>query len=175
MEEGITMTVEEAIVTALQYENKVRDHYLWATSEAGDPQGKFFFEMLAKEEQGHVDYLESRLQQWRSEGKLKADPLQTVIPSPNFLADGLKMLKTSKEARDYSDDYKRLFTALKLEEEVSVFYKGLVDTLENTEAKAMFGRFLEIEDGHTAIVQAEVDVLTKTGFFYDFQEFNLEE
>ena len=51
------MTVEEAIVTALQYETKVRDHYLWATSEAGDPQGKVFFEMLAKEEQGHVDYL----------------------------------------------------------------------------------------------------------------------
>lgn len=169
------LTVEEAIVTALQYENKVRDHYIWAAEKAEDPKGKAFFETLAKEEQGHVDYLETRLLQWRSEGKLKAEPLQTAIPSPNFLAEGLQMLKASKEARDYSDDYKRLFTALKLEEEVSVYYKGLVDTLENPEAKAMFGRFLEIEDGHTAIVQAEVDVLTKTGFFYDFQEFNLEE
>jgi len=169
------MTVEEAIVTALKYENKVRDHYTWAASKAGDPKGQAFFETLAKEEQGHVDYLESRLSQWKSEGKLKADPLETVIKTPNFLADGLQMLKASKETRDYSDDYKRLFTALKLEEEVSVYYKGLVDTLENPEAKAMFGRFLEIEDGHTAIVQAEVDVLTKTGFFYDFQEFNLEE
>ncbi len=38
----------------------------------------------------------------------------------------------------------------------------------------MFNRFLEIEDGHTAIVQAEVDVLTRTGYFFDFQEFTLD-
>ncbi len=169
------MKVEEAIVTALQYENKVRDHYIWAASESGDPKGKQFFDVLAREEQGHVDYLESRLAQWRSEKTLSADPIKSVIPSPDFLQKGLEMIKASKEARDYSDDYKRLFTALKLEEEVSLYYKGLVDTLEDKDAKAMFGRFLEIEDGHTAIVQAEVDVLTRTGFFYDFQEFNLEE
>ena len=169
------MTVEEAIVTALQYENKVRDHYTWAASGSSDPKGKLFFEVLAREEQGHVDYLESRLKQWREEGVLAADPLQTVIPSPQFLADGIARLKASKETKDYGDDFKRLFAALQLEEEVSVFYKGLVDSLGHPEATAMFQRFLEIEDGHTAIVQAEVDVLTKTGYFYDFQEFNLEE
>ena len=169
------MTVDEAIVTALQYENKVRDHYQWAASEAGEPKGQRFFEALAKEEQGHVDYLDSRLKQWRAEGKLSADPIGTVIPAPDFLQKGLEMIKASQEKRDYSDDYKRLFTALKLEEEVSTYYKGLVETLSDPNAKAMFGRFLEIEDGHTAIVQAEVDVLTRTGYFYEFQEFNLEE
>jgi rubrerythrin len=169
------MTVEEAIVTALQHENRVRDHYAWAAEQAGDPKGKKFFEVLAREEQGHVDYLESRLTQWRAEGQLAAEPLKTVIPSPDFLAEGMKMLQTAKETKDHSDDYKRLFTALQLEEEVSVFYKGLVENLENPEAKAMFQRFLEIEDGHTSIVQAEVDVLTRTGYFYDFQEFNLED
>jgi rubrerythrin len=169
------MTVEEAIVTALQYENKVRDHYLWAASEAKDPKGQTFFGALAKEEQGHVDYLESRLAHWRSEGKLAADPLTTLLPSSDYLARGIQMMKASKETHDYADDYKRLFTALKLEEEVSVYYRGLVDTLEDKDAKAMFARFLEIEDGHTSIVQAEVDVLTRTGYFFDFQEFNLEE
>ncbi len=169
------MNVEEAIVTALQHETKVRDHYLWAAAEAGDPKGKSFFEILAREEQGHMDYLESRLAQWKAEARVTAEPLKTVIPSADFLAQGAKMLQESKQGRDYSDDYKRLFTALKLEEEVSVFYKGLVETLTDPVAKTMFQRFLEIEDGHTAIVQAEVDVLTRTGYFYDFQEFNLEE
>lgn len=169
------MTVDEAIVTALKYENRVRDHYQWAASEAGEPKGKRFFEALAKEEQGHVDYLESRLVQWRAEQKLSADPLGTTLPSPDFLQRGMVMMKTSQVTRDYSDDYKRLFTALKLEEEVSEFYKGLVASLDSVEARAMFQKFLDIEDGHTAIVQAEVDVLTRTGYFYDFQEFNLEE
>jgi rubrerythrin len=168
------MTVEEAIRTALDYEQKVRDHYLWAAQQAKDEKGKTFFQTLAREEQGHVDYLTSRLDTWLKDGVLKAEPLETVLPSQQFLEEGVKQLRASAEERDYKDDYRRLFTALKLEEEVSDYYKGLVATLEDEEAKTMFRRFLEIEDGHTAIVQLEVDVLTRTGFFFDFQEFNLE-
>lgn len=169
------MNVDEAIVTALEHETKVRDHYRWAAEQSKDPKGKTFFDVLAKEEQGHVEYLTSRLAMWRESGKLDAPPIGTVIPSADWVAKGAAMLKESAEKRDYADDYRRLFTALKLEEEVSEFYKGLVEKLAEPDAKALFARFLEIEDGHTAIVQAEVDVLTKTGYFYDFQEFNLED
>lgn len=38
----------------------------------------------------------------------------------------------------------------------------------------MFRHFLEIEDGHTAIVQAEIDALEGNGFWFDFAEFDLE-
>lgn len=169
------MTVEEAIVTALEHEKKVRDHYAWAAEKAGDPKGVSFFGTLAREEQGHVDYLLSRLEAWRQSGVLSADPIKTILPSSDFVARGAAMLSDSASSRDYSDDQRRLFTALKLEEEVSAFYRSLVETLDHPEAKEMFARFLEIEDGHTAIVEAEKDVLTRTGFFYDFQEFNLEE
>ena len=34
--------------------------------------------------------------------------------------------------------------------------------------------FLGIEQGHQAIVQAEIDALSGLGFWFDFQEFNLE-
>lgn len=169
------MTVEEAILAALEYEKKVRDHYVWAAEQSKDEKGKNFFGVLAKEEQGHVDYLESRLGVLKEGKRLDAPALATVIPSKDWVAKGAQMLKESAEKREYQDDYRRLFTALKLEEEVSDFYKNLVATLEDATAKAMFARFLEIEDGHTAIVQAEVDVMTKTGYFYEFQEFNLEE
>jgi rubrerythrin len=168
------MNVEEAIITALEYEKKVRDHYAKAAQESTEPKGRNFFAALAREEQGHVEYLTARLAMWRDEQKLDASPLGTTLPDPGWVAQGAKVLEDSKESRDYSDDYRRLFTALKLEDEVSEFYKHLVETLEEPQAKAMFSRFLEIEDGHTAIVQTEVDVLTRTGFFYDFQEFNLE-
>ncbi|MEW6758369.1 MAG: ferritin family protein [Acidobacteriota bacterium] len=169
------MNVEESIVTALEYEQKVRDHYLWAARESKDPKGKAFFETLAREEQGHVDFLGSRLEEWRKSGVLSDQPLETTLPSKDFVEAGAKVLASSQGTRDYQDDYRRLFTALKLEEEVSQFYKGLVASLEDPRAKAMYQRFLEIEDGHTAIVQAETDVLTRTGYFFEFQEFNLEE
>ena len=38
----------------------------------------------------------------------------------------------------------------------------------------MFARFLEIEDGHVAIVQAELDFISDNGFWFDFQEFDME-
>ncbi len=168
------MNIEESIVTALEYEKKVRDHYLWAARETDDERSRTFFNTLAKEEQGHVDYLESRLSEWKDKGVLSSEPLKTVLPSKEFIEKGISKLEKSAETRDYQDDYRRLFTALKLEDEVSAYYKQLVDSIDDADAAAMFNRFLEIEDGHTAIVQAEVDVLTRTGYFFDFQEFTLD-
>jgi rubrerythrin len=168
------VNIEESIVTALEYEKKVRDHYLWAARETDDARSKGFFETLAKEEQGHVDYLESRLAEWKDKGVLSPEPLNTILPSKEFIEQGVAKLKDSAASRDYQDDYRRLFTALKLEDEVSAYYKKLVDSIDDAEARTMFNRFLEIEDGHTAIVQAEVDVLTRTGYFFDFQEFTLD-
>ena len=62
--------------------------------------------------------------------------------------------------------------ALALEQETSAFYGSLVDELG--EDGKLFARFMEIEEGHLAIVQAELDYLNKTGTFFDFQEFTLE-
>jgi hypothetical protein len=38
----------------------------------------------------------------------------------------------------------------------------------------LFSRFLEIEDGHAAIVQAEMDSVNQSGFWFDLKEFDLE-
>ncbi len=79
------MNIEESIVTALEYEKKVRDHYLWAAQETDDERSRNFFKTLAKEEQGHVDYLESRLSEWKDRGVISAEPLKTVLPSKEFI------------------------------------------------------------------------------------------
>ena len=42
------------------------------------------------------------------------------------------------------------------------------------EERALFQRFLEIEDGHHAIVQAELDAVQGLGYWFDVQEFKLE-
>lgn len=49
----IMMTLEKAIKTALEYENKVRDAYVEFTGKVTDPEGKRVFEVLGREEQEH--------------------------------------------------------------------------------------------------------------------------
>jgi hypothetical protein len=38
----------------------------------------------------------------------------------------------------------------------------------------MFARFLEIEERHIAAVQMQLDYLTKTGYWFDRKEFDME-
>ena len=42
------------------------------------------------------------------------------------------------------------------------------------EGQNLFSRFLEIEEGHGAIVQAEIDNVKRLGFWFDLKEFDLE-
>jgi rubrerythrin len=66
-----------------------------------------------------------------------------------------------------------LSKALQVEVETSAFYRQLVGKMTG-DARAMFARFQEIEDGHIAAVQAELDYISHTGFWFDFQEFDME-
>ena len=74
------MTLEEAIKTAIGYEEKVRDVYHSAMSAATNDVGKRVFKMLAKEEQGHVEYLHDKLKEWQESGTVTSGACQTVSP-----------------------------------------------------------------------------------------------
>lgn len=80
------MTIEKAIQTAIEFESQVRDMYQGAAKEAVDPVGKRVFTVLADEEQGHVDYLQSRLEEWRKTGKVNPGALETAVPSREVIA-----------------------------------------------------------------------------------------
>jgi len=167
------MNIEKALISALDYENRVRDHYYFAAKSTPDERGKSIFTALGDEEQGHVDYLTSRLTQWREAKILDSVKLKSALPTREWLARGKGKMRRITLQRDYSNEIQMLKDALKLEREVSDHYRTLVSNVEG-EAQQMFGRFLEIENAHTMIVQAEIDALEGTGFWFDFQEFNLE-
>jgi len=167
------MTLEEAIVTSLDFENRVRDYYLRAADQTDDPRGKDVFMALAEEEQSHVDYLKSRLDQWRKTGKVSAPTLATTLPDAAWLKEGKIKMSAVAFKRDYSQEIALLRDSAKLEDDISELYKKLVRELPSDQA-TMFRRFLEIEDGHTAIVEAEIDALQKDGFWFSLREFDLE-
>jgi len=97
-----------------------------------------------------------------------------VLPTREFIAAArAKVEKGPEPTIAVEGELELLKKALELERAASGFYRELVGTL-GTENRAMFARFLEIESGHLAIVQAEIDAVTGTGTWFDFMEISLE-
>ena len=166
------MTIEEAIRTAIEFENNVRDVYREAVENAVDETGKRVFGVLADEEQGHVDYLESRLAEWRHTGRVNPVALETAGPSRAALAEAAQRVSSGMSEADRGTELKLLGKALEAERKTSAFYQRMVAELP-LEGQKLFARFVEIENGHVAIVQAEIDSLTGTGAWFDVMEVKL--
>lgn len=167
------MTLEEAIKTAIQYETKILGVYRAAAHKVSEPAGKSFLETMADDEQRHLDYLMDRLEHWKQTGKLTLPKLETAIPPSETIAKQMRQFKSemSKEARG---DQKRILSrALRVEIETSEFYENMVSEMAG-KSQALFARFLVIENRHIAAVQMQLDYATKTGYWFDMKEFDME-
>jgi rubrerythrin len=169
------MKLDQAIRTALEYEGGVHRTYLEAMNKTPDKKGRRVFELLCEEEKQHIDYLESRLDEWQRTGKIRLKKLATAIPLRKNIEKSLEDLNrtvTPQRTRQILE-LDLLKKALEAEVKTSSFFKEMVRSLD-AEGQEMFGRFVEIEDGHIAIVQAEIDSLSNLGFWFDMPEFRLE-
>lgn len=169
------MTLEEAIKTALEYEGKVHRVYLEALNADIGEEGKRVFRALCDEEKRHLEYLRSRLDEWQNRGELREEFLETAIPGRRAIDEGVSRLRkrlSGGRKTKHDIDLEMLQRALQVEEETSNFYQEMVRTLDET-GRLLFQRFVEIEEGHKAIVQAEIDYLRGTGFWFDIQEFKM--
>jgi rubrerythrin len=167
------VTVEEAIRTSIVYETKVRDVYFGAVDAAKREDAKRVFQLMADEEQRHVDYLEAKLQQWNEDGTVTADGLTTSVPSAETIERGIETLEEKVGGKEGTVELQWLRKAHGVERETSDFYQRMVNELPD-EAKGLFKRFLEIEEGHLALVQAQIDQALGTGYWFDVREFDLE-
>lgn len=171
------MRLDRAIEQAIRYETRVRDRYLQAAAQTEAPEGKRALDTLAREEQGHLDYLNSRLGEWSRTGRVRAEPVPAVFIPYAELYRSLERLKKmrleKKPGGPVATESELLELALQAERETFAFYQSMVDTLEE-EGKALFAPFLDIERGHELIVQAELDHLRGLGYWFDLREFDLE-
>ena len=167
------MTLEEAIQKAIAYELKIRDIYRQAAEAAPDPVGRRIFSALENDENNHVAYLRDRLRQWRETGRLAVKELKSAIPPQETIEREMGKIKTRMSREDRKNEKQMLSKALAVEVETSDFYRKMVGEMSQ-EGRRMFGRFLEIEEGHIAMVQAELDYLSHTGYWLDFKEFGME-
>lgn len=167
------MNLEEALRTAIDYETRIENLYREAVDTVADASGKRILTMLAEDEAGHVAFLEKRLATWQASGRLSTEGLAPVLPTPDRIHDHVASLRPNMVRESLGDDKELLSRALTLEMETSAFYREMARTMEG-EARDLFARFQEIEDGHIAAVEAELNFLARTGFWFDFQEFDME-
>lgn len=168
------MKLSEAIKTALEYENRVCEVYAEAVQRATDPKARKVFHTLSEEEKGHVAYLEHCLSQWENDGVLSDEHLETAVPAAEKIRMGVARLHEELgQGTLEGEEVEMLRRALEVEVETSAFYEKMVRVLD-PEYRLFFRRFLEIEEGHKAIVQAEIDTVTGLGYWFDMQEFDLE-
>jgi rubrerythrin len=170
------MDLEKAIKTAIEFETRVKAVYKEASEQVTNPVGKKVFEALAEEEQGHLDYLNYKLDEWKTDGKLTPTNLGTKMPKREAIESETKKIEgkvhSHDEDRSKNTELKMLNNALAVETETGNFYKQMVRELP-AEGQELFARFVEIEEGHLAIVQAEIDYISGPGYWFDFREFDL--
>jgi rubrerythrin len=167
------VTVEEAIRTAIELEARVRDVYVEAAERTGQDEGERLFRLMADEEQRHLDYLEAKLAQWAEERSVSPERLETAVPAADLVREEVERLKEDVGGKPGRVEMEFLRKALAVERETSEFYARVVAELPG-EASRLFRRFMEIEEGHLALVQAQIDAAAGTGYWFDVREFNLE-
>jgi rubrerythrin len=167
------MNSQEFFMTALQYEEKIRDLYRSADEIVDDERGKAIFRALADDEQSHVDFLRYSLEQLKANGTIDINQLQTSIPTIKQLESRIEKLKVNIPTQMLGDIKSVLGSALVLEKETSAFYR---DTCSKTEGeiKTIFEKFLEIEERHVDVVQIELDHAQHNGMWFNFMEVDLE-
>jgi rubrerythrin len=170
----MALGLDEAIKTAIEFEKKVYQVYESAKDKIADPVGQRVFKQLSLEEAQHVSYLQHRLDEWKADGHINIEDLSTVVPDKERIAAGRDTLSRTLQRGDAaSSELEYLKSAFEVEKETSTFYRRMVSELSG-EGQELFSRFMEIEEGHVAIVQAEIDTVQGMGFWFDFMEFDLE-
>lgn len=168
-------TTLKAIETAIQIEKDGLAFYSEVAKQISDPSGKKMFQSLARDEAAHLKLFEDARQVLLERGNwLSPEQVAVISPgefnhSPVFpKGDQAKAIEIPKRELD------ALQRGIQAEEASIAFYSQEMDKTDDADGKAMYAYLVQQEEGHRTILQGEYDYLTRTGFWFDVQEFNLE-
>jgi len=156
--------------TALEYETNIEKLYREGSQRIKDAAGSKIFSMLANEEMNHIKYLSDLLSHYEEHGEIRIDQIKEEQPKKKDIIQEVSKIKS--EIVDIKDDYSLslLRKALEMEKKTTEFYKEMTSTTDDDKLKAIFKEFLEIEESHTLLVQAQIDAIIQNGYWFDFLE-----
>ncbi|MEO0116699.1 MAG: ferritin family protein [candidate division WOR-3 bacterium] len=162
----------QPILFAIGEEKKALITYLRFAYQTKNPKGKDMFIRLAMDEFEHMEGLSAELisleskDQWCSY-EIPVSEVEDLVPR-------LSGKEMETEGEKGVDDLTALRVALKLEESAIKFYRGEKEKAEDEIARKFWQRLEEMEIAHYDLIQAEIDNITKTGFWFGIREFTVE-
>ncbi|KYK34447.1 MAG: ferritin family protein [Theionarchaea archaeon] len=141
------------LATALELERKGFTFYSEAAKKTENETGKKMFSQLAKEEEEHI-------------GKIKK-MFSNLYPQNNHKEIPL----FNAEISEYSGEIDAIRIGIDMEKKSIEFYKNRA----KGNLKSLFNELIEFEKEHLELLQAELDYVQKTGFWFDYFESSLED
>jgi len=165
-------TAVTALKTAIEIEENGLDAFLKYARQTKDVTGKNMFIRLAMDENEHRRIIEKQLN-----NLMEGIPLKIVEIGKSEIEQVLpKIREKQQQTRGESGllEIDALNTALDLERKAAKFFRDQADLVDDAEVKAMFIRLAEWEDAHFDLIQAELDSIQGTGFWFGIPEFQMD-
>ncbi len=162
----------KALEIALSTEKNGLKTYINFAYRTRDESGKNMFIRLAADEFEHMTILEKQRESIQEKEcwvavKLEKSEIEKLTPG---LREKIKKVKGTEGL----DQMSALQTALDLEDRAIKFYSEQVQVSVDLKAKTMYERLVKMEQAHYELIQAEIDYIDKTGYWFDLREFSLE-
>lgn len=147
------MDEAEILNTALELERKGFRFYTEAERTTENETGKKMFAQLAKEEKEHIREVRGMFKHLYPEQSGKDIPLFDV------------------EISEYSGEVEALKIAIDMEKKSIQFYSDWA----KGDLESLFKGLIEFEKKHLELLEAELDYVRKTGFWFDYYESSQED
>jgi rubrerythrin len=161
---------------AIDREKDAISLYLKLAKAVKDPKAKNVLINLASDEVGHLDKLERHLTSILSgkEGLLpNASEVRDAMAAQ--LTESSKFVFPSAAELAKADEIRVLEIAVEREIVANRMYLEMAASAQSAVAKEMFLALAKEEETHAKILRAEVDSIGRNGFWFDMQEFTMEQ
>ena len=163
----------EILQTAIAMEVEGEKFFSEAALRMKHSQAKDMFVSLATQERRHVRVLEVALQRLE-----RGDSWVSPSSVTGSAAPGDSVFREAEGAKGplgpKSGELAVLKFGMEVERKSIEYYKRAGADIENSRAREVFNWLVGEEAGHLAILNAEYDLRSKSGFYFDMPEFSLE-
>ncbi len=169
---GKAFSAKEAIQMAIDLEKNGRQFYKEAEAKTQNESGKRIFKMLAEEEITHLRTFEKMLDEGDSlsDWKKWLGDLPVTRQVPVFSEN----VPAGTVTKERTDEIEALRLAMKQEREAIAFFERVMNQAEDDLTRDIFEFVRDQEIYHYDLLQAEIDSITRTGFWFDLPEFRMD-
>ena len=142
-----TKAVIDGLVKAIQAEQYGRDFYFMAANSTKDPKGKQVFEALAREEEGHMQFLQAQhrsiLETGKPDKKIKLGEQVDLSGMSPIFSDNLKA-----RIKEANFEMTSLSIGIQLEHGAMEYYRSQSELASDSVIKEFYAQLADWELGH---------------------------